>query len=143
MKNLRTFEQFVNEGVIKNKETIVIEHEIEFNIARSVWTDNYSSEKELAENIITELSLKKGYIEFDGSSFEVKGETESGAQILAYQTGEYDMYGGPYDPKMEKPKITINGKDIVPAVKKEFDKYGWDSPMIDISRCDIWGHLVK
>ena len=143
MKNLRTFEQFVNEGVIKTKETIVVNHEITFDIAKSIWSDNYSSEKELAENIIADLSLKTGDIEFGVSYFEVNGETTSGVKISVTQTGEYDMYGGPYEPKMKEPKITLDGKDIVPAVKKEFVKYGWDSPMIDISRTDIWSNLVK
>ncbi len=138
MKHLQLFEEFINEGVLKQGSD-----EVEYDIDRSVWIDNYGSEKELAETIRKDLKLKKGYIEFSGSFFEVKGETIGGNTLFVEQSGEYDKYGGPYEPIMKNPTVKLNDKDILSSIKKEFNKYGWDSPMIDISRTDIWGDVVK
>jgi hypothetical protein len=56
------------------------------------------------------------------------------------------MYGGPYEPKMSKPTILVNGKDMYEQVRKEFEDYGWigyGTDEIDVTRADIWGYLLK
>jgi len=135
--------QTINEGIIKKTETITVEHEIEYFIDGYFEADSGMSEEEHAETIANDVSLKKGSILFETDTFEIQGETQAGNNLYVAQDGEYDMYGGPYEPKMGKPKLTLNGKDITSLVMKAFKQYGWDSNMIDISRTDIWGHVIK
>ena len=83
-----------------------------------------------------------GGIEFGSSYFSVDGERVNGSTIEVYQDGEYDMYGGPYTPKMKKPIVRVNGQDIFDQVREAFSNYGWGDDMVDISRTDIWGHII-
>jgi hypothetical protein len=132
-------------NVIKVKEIKEIISEIEYDISSSV-SEYYNSVEEQAEMIVSDLSLKSGEIEFDGDEFYVEGITKQGKHIIIIQNGEFDMYGGPYEPKMEEPTIEIDGEDIYEQVRKCFEDYGWfDSEIkeFDVSRTDIWGHLVK
>lgn len=135
--------QSINEGIIKKTETITVEHEINYFIDGYFQNDTGMDEEEHAESIAADVSLKKGSINFDRDSFDIEGETQAGNMLYVSQDGEYDMYGGPYEPKMGKPRVQLNRKDIVPQVLKAFKQYGWDGNMIDISRTDIWGHIVK
>jgi len=132
----------MDKGKLINTETITVTHEIEYYIDRRIWSDSYASEEEMAEDIASDLNLKSGNITFENRYFEVSGVTYDGKIIYISQDGEYDMYGGPYTPKMETPKILVNAKNIIPKVKKAFEDYGWDSPQIDISRTDIWSNVV-
>jgi hypothetical protein len=55
------------------------------------------------------------------------------------------MYGGPYEPKMEKPTIEFNKDNIYEQVRKCFEDYGWfdsETREFDVTRTDIWGHLI-
>ena len=125
--------------VIKTK--VVVEKEITYDICESILDSNYS-EQELAEQIIDDLGLIDGGIEFDSSYFSVDGERVNGSTIEVYQEGEYDMYGGPYEPKMSKPIVRVNGRDVFDQVREAFDNYGWGDDMVDISRTDIWGYII-
>ena len=125
--------------VIKVK--VVIEKEITYDICESL-LENYESEQELAEYIVDDLGLVSGGIEFSSNYFSVNGERVNGSILEIYQDGEYDMYGGPYTPKMKKPIVRVNGQDIFDRVRDAFNDYGWSSDMIDISRTDIWGHII-
>lgn len=125
--------------VIKVK--VVIEKEITYDICESL-LENYESEQELAEYIVDDLGLVSGEIEFSSNYFSVNGERVNGSVLEIYQDGEYDMYGGPYTPKMKKPIVRVNGQDIFDRVRDAFNDYGWSSDMIDISRTDIWGHII-
>ena len=142
MKYIKTFEQFVNEGTIKRTEMVQVDHEIDYDIDKYFESD-MGPEEQHAEMIASDVSLKSGSIDFSKDSFEIRGETQAGNKLHAYQEGEYNMYGGPYEPKMKKPTLKLNGKDITNQVMKAYKQYGWDSNMIDISRTDIWGHVVK
>ena len=55
------------------------------------------------------------------------------------------MYGGPYDPKMNKPTIVIDGKDMYEQVRKCFKDYGSieGNEELDSTRIDIWSHLLR
>ena len=141
MKYLKTFEEFVNEGKIQTQETIT--HEVEFDISQEIWEPGYTSEKDFAEHIVAELGLKSGYIDFGRRIAEIKGTITGGHKLEVEQDGEYDMYGGPYNPKMEKPYVRVNGKDIYRMVRKAFDSYGWGKEEVDITRVDIWGHVLN
>ena len=125
--------------VIKTK--VVVEKEITYDICESILDSNYS-EQELAEQIIDDLGLIDGGIEFDSKYFSVDGERVNGSTIEVYQEGEYDMYGGPYEPKMSKPIVRVNGRDVFDQVREAFDNYGWGDDMVDISRTDIWGCII-
>jgi hypothetical protein len=108
-----------------------------------------NSEEEAAEIFANNVNLKKGSIRYEHKDFEIKGETKDGNTLVATQRGEYNMYGGPYTPKMEEPVVTLNGVNIVRKVRNEFKKYGWfdgtdaQKEQIDISRTDIWGGIIK
>ena len=125
--------------VIKTK--VVVEKEITYDICESI-LDSNCSEQELAEQIIDDLGLIDGGIEFDSKYFSVDGERVNGSTIEVYQEGEYDMYGGPYTPKMSKPIVRVNGRDVFDQVREAFDNYGWGDDMVDISRTDIWGWII-
>ena len=125
--------------VIKVK--VVIEKEITYDICESILDSNYT-ERELAEEIIDNLGLTSGGIEFGSNYFSVDGERVNGLLLEVYQEGEYDMYGGPYTPKMSKPIVRVNGQDIFNRVKDAFNDYGWGGDTIDISRTDIWGYVI-
>ena len=125
--------------VIKTK--VVVEKEITYDICESI-LDSNCSEQELAEQIIDDLGLIDGGIEFDSKYFSVDGERVNGSTIEVYQEGEYDMYGGPYEPKMSKPIVRVNGRDVFDQVREAFDNYGWGDDMVDISRTDIWGYII-
>ena len=120
---------------------VVVEKEITYDICESL-LENYDSEQELAEQIIDDLGLIDGGIEFDDNYFSVDGERKNGSVIEVYQEGEYDMYGGPYTPKMSKPIVRVNGRDVFDQVREAFDNYGWGDDMVDISRTDIWGYVI-
>jgi hypothetical protein len=124
------------------KTKIVIEKEITYNIDPELWSEHYDSEQELANQIIDDLGLISGDIDFGYNYFSVNGERVNGVEIEIHQNGEYDMYGGPYTPKMSKPTVKINGKDILESVRNAFENYGWDDDMIDVSRTDIWGYII-
>jgi hypothetical protein len=90
-----------------------------------------------------DVNLKSGGIVFESDYFEIHGQTMDNKHLVANQSGEFDMYGGPYEPKMKKPEMKLDGKDIYSKAVKAFKDYGWDSKEIDISRTDIWGSIVK
>jgi len=133
------------EGKLTNVEMVKVTHEIDYYIEDTLWKEFYSSEKEHAEMIATDLSLKSGEILFEADYFKVYGKSNSGLVISISQGGEYNKYGGPYTPKMSEPKANVQGKSIVNKIKAAYKAYGWDSDgtAIDISRTDIWGHLIK
>jgi hypothetical protein len=132
-------------NVIKIKEIKEIISEVKYYIEPSI-SDCYNSIEEHAEMIVDDLSLKSGEIDFYRDEFYIEGITKQEKHIIVTQNGEFNMYGGPYEPKMKKPIIEIDGKDIYEQVRKCFEDYGWfDSEVkeFDVSRTDIWGHLVK
>jgi hypothetical protein len=131
-------------NVIKVKEIKEIISEVEYDIEDSV-NEGFDSIEEQAEMIVGDLSLKSGEIYFDGDEFFVEGTTTQGNHIKVIQNGEFDMYGGPYEPKMEKPTIEFNKDNIYEQVRKCFEDYGWfdsETREFDVSRTDIWGHLI-
>jgi len=133
----------MDKGKLINSETITVTHEIDYYIDELIWVESgLTCEKYMAETIASDLNLKSGNITFENRYFEVSGETYDGKTINISQDGEFDMYGGPYTPKMKTPKILVNGKNILPKVKKAFEDYGWDCPKIDISRTDIWSNMI-
>lgn len=149
MKNVKTFDQFVNEslnegqGKLKSTEMIQRTHVIEYYVESSLLSDHGMSDQEWAETVASDCSLQDGNINFENDSFEITGNTKGGNTLQVMQDGEYNMYGGPYEPKMKTPTMTLNGKNILPQVMKAFKSYGWDGKMIDVSRTDIWGGTVK
>jgi hypothetical protein len=131
-------------NVIKVKEIKEIISEVEYDIEDSV-NEGFDSIEEQAEMIVGDLSLKSGEIYFDGDEFFVEGTTTQGNHIKVIQNGEFDMYGGPYSPKMKKPTIEFNKDNIYEQVRKCFENYGWfdsETREFDVSRTDIWGHLI-
>jgi hypothetical protein len=100
---------------------------------------------DVAESIVRALRLKEGEIYWDDDEFVVSGITESGNVIYLQQNGEYDMYGGPYHPKMQKPEIKVNGKDFSEEVIKELTYYQetGDSKYPDISDVESYGALLN
>ena len=131
-------------NVIKVKEIKEIISEVEYDIEDSV-NEGFDSIEEQAEMIVGDLSLKSGEIYFDGDEFFVEGTTKQGNHIKVIQNGEFDMYGGPYEPKMKKPTIEFNKDNIYEQVRKCFEDYGWfdsETREFDVSRTDIWGHLI-
>ena len=158
MKHVKIFEQFVNEaaglpsharinegyGAIVNTETVKVESTVDYDIDTRISDATMNQgDRGTAEAIMMDVSLKTGDINWERRAFEIQGETSDGNNLYVFQEGEYDMYGGPYETKMKKATVTLNGKNMMPSVQKAFKRYGWDSKMLDISRTDIWGHIIK
>jgi hypothetical protein len=142
MTYIKSFEEFVNESKLIKTETIT--HEIEYDIDRQFVSEGgFKSEEDMADTIANDVNLKSGGIVFESDYFEIHGQTMDNKHLVANQSGEFDMYGGPYEPKMKKPEMKLDGKDIYSKAVKAFKDYGWDSKEIDISRTDIWGSIVK
>lgn len=80
-----------------------------------------------AEFVADELGLKVGEIFLDDEEFLISGVTKSGNNLYISQEGEYDMYGGPYDPKMSKPSITINGEDMTDTILAYYNQQNPDN----------------
>ena len=92
---------------------------------------------------------------FGVDEFIVSGVTKSGKTIYVEQDGEFDMYGGPYDPKMKRPMIEVDGVDIVDSVLSHLDDlhgkpigFAARRGEVDNNNHDItanvedWGHLI-
>lgn len=144
MKHIKDFEEFLNESGPNPKA-------IRGRIGNITWRTEpaemildmgYDSTQDCIETIIDDIGLASGEIDFDGGFFLIDGKLKSGEKIYVYQDGEYDMYGGPYDPKMDQAEVTIGGMNMYAKVQKAFNDYGWDDD-INISRTDIWGHICK
>ncbi len=117
----------------------------------------------MAESIIKELGLDGGYLHYGRKTFQVKGARMSKAdwrdlklnQILdqedpvgkvleIYQTGEFDLYGGPYDPKMNRGQVIYDGEDITDQVEERIKKI-WGNIRgnhYDLSQVDNWADIL-
>jgi hypothetical protein len=139
MKNIKNYNQF---KLLNENAGISVGNVRASGHMLNVTADEIGiTEREYVEYIIYDLDLKSGIIRWDKGEFRVDGETNSGQKIKIEQKGEYNMYGGPYQPKMGKWKVTLDGKDMSKYVKKVFKSYGWSSEE-DISRTDVWGRFL-
>tara|TARA_R110000772_G_scaffold4683_7_gene16766 strand:- start:2556 stop:3008 length:453 start_codon:yes stop_codon:yes gene_type:complete len=150
MRTIKTFDKFINEGKLSRHEIVVVNYDIDFDIDEDYYAEmGDGSEESAAEQLAKDVNLKTGSIRYEYKSFDIKGETKKGSVLVASQRGEYNMYGGPYTPRMDEPVVTLDGVDIVPKLRRRFKKYGWfdgtdiQGDQIDISRTDIWGSIVK
>ena len=98
------------------------------------------SEDAVANMMAHDLGLVDGSIIWNNDEFTVMGKNAKGQEIYLNQKGEYNMYGGPYLPKMGKFKATLDGKNMAGKVKGSFKKYGGWEEGEDIGRTDIYGH---
>ena len=151
MKDLNTsFDKFLNE----DKEQLITEGKFEVTYSTtskveytgSMWkeyADNSGdSEQGYAQMVASDLGLVKGVMTWNGKEFAISGYNKEGMPISIYQKGEYDMYGGPYSPKMGKISATKAGRNMIAVIKKAFKSYGWDGDP-DVSRTDIYGHAFS
>ena len=147
MKELNTsFDKFLNE----DKEQLITEgkFEVTYSVTSRVtyegemwkeYADNSGdSEQGYAQMVASDIGLVKGNMKWTGKDFSVIGTNKDGESIVINQTGEYNMYGGPYSPKMGKISATKGGKNMIAVIKKAFKSYGWDGDP-DVSRTDIYG----
>ena len=136
--------QTLNEGVIKRKVISIIEYTGEMWKERA--KEGGSSEKNYAEEVANDLGLVKGSMKWTGDLFLINGYTEKGTTVYVKQQGEFNKYGGPYEPKMYKWVVELNHKWMEDEVNQAYNSYGWDftsGNKLDISRTDIWGYIVK
>jgi len=121
---MKNFNDFLNEGKIE-KEVIVKSIEI-IDFDGNMWANSENgSAQEAAEMTATFLSLVSGDMFFGNREFEITGTTESGKHLTAFQNGEFNLYGGPYTPKMKKFKVKLDGKDLSRQIQMAFAEYGW------------------
>lgn len=148
MKHVKMFENFsedINEGKIAVQTVTYI------NFDGSGWNylapeGGYGSPMEMAQAIADDLNLASGDMTLSKRDFTVKGMTKKGQSVEISQSGEYDMYGGPYEPKMKKPVIKLDGRDIYSQVRSEFDKYGYTMEKgneFDVLRTDIYSKVFQ
>jgi hypothetical protein len=119
-------------------------NKVKYKIDKTIWSSGCDSEKQFAGYLIEDLKLVSGEIYLSGRSFKVKGKTKGNIVIEIIQTGEFDMYGGPYDPKMNAPKVIYDGNDITGLVINainEADEENSATP--DVSRTGFWCHILS
>lgn len=115
---------------------------VSYEIDRRVWSDSYDSEEECANYLIHDLKLDSGEINFEADKLHIKG-ISNGKTIEITQSGEFDMYGGPYDPKMKTPVVKYDDRDITNLVIDVINEYtGENSKTPDVSRTDMWCHIL-
>lgn len=147
MKDLNTFEGFINEGQL-NEASFEVSYTVTNRVfysgdqLRSQAQDMGDSPEDVAEMMAADLGLVKGEIDWTGKSLTIIGSNKDGKPIVINQKGEFNMYGGPYSPKMGKPSATLDGKNVVPKIMKEFKSYGWDGDP-DLGRTDIYGGVFR
>ena len=118
--------------------------EITPSMLKLIETDYGMTLDDVKEQIVDDLKLVSGEIFYSDSNTEIKGITQNGDELYIEQEGEYTMYGGPYNPKMYKPIISLNGVDIYNKVREEFSDYGYDlNEEIDVRRTDIWSSVLS
>ena len=149
MKDLNTsFDKFLNE----EKEQLITEgkFEVTYSVTSKVSYDGEQFDtqaqdmgdnaQDVAQMMASDIGLVKGSMKWSGSELNFSGSNVKGMPILIQQTGEYNMYGGPYTPKMGKPKATLGGRNMIGAITKAFKSYGWDGD-VDMGRTDIYGYV--
>jgi hypothetical protein len=147
---IKNFDQFLNESYksIGLGEPVQYSPGITYEISQRMIKINKNdyglSKEEMIENIVDNTSLVAGEIYFDETEFILTGTTENGNVIYVEQNGEFDGYGGPYDPKMSKPKVLVNGKDVLNAILDLYSKYDGETyngdTYPDMTRLDIYGY---
>jgi hypothetical protein len=111
-------------------------------IPRFMLDDSGEEGSEMAEYLVNETGLTSGKILLSASSILIKGTTAKGNDIEVTQKGEFNMYGGPSSPTMQKPTITVNGKDRFPEVSVKFADYGFlGGSDIDMNRLDVYSEV--
>ena len=104
------------------------------------------SERDIAEQMAGDLGLVNGTMYWGPDELNIEGTDSEGREIIVQQKGEYNMYGGPYTPQMKKFNVVLSKGTLTGPILKAFKKYGWDikgsGGYPDISRTDIWGHLM-
>lgn len=110
----------------------------------------YESPKDLAEDLASNLNLSEGDLYWSSDRFTARGTLTNGKKLFIGQYGEYSMYGGPYEPKMKKPEIEVDGKEfpvslITKTLKDAGYEIGWSGShnfpdLPTMSR--EWGHLL-
>ena len=149
MNNLKTYEDFLFESKL-NEGKVEVQTVSYVNYDGPGWdyfaTDTgFHNSQEMVEQYVHDLKLISGDLYMERRYIKIEGITRSGQKLFIEQDGEFDMYGGPYTPKMKKPKITLDGKDIYRLVKKNFEDYGYDAQGtdIDVTRTDIYEGILK
>jgi len=134
--------------------TVEIKPGIEFyaspKMVKTLRSYDDSPIEDIVEGMVNFMNLVKGEIFIDEEEFVVSGVTRGGNIIYIEQPGEYNMYGGPYDPKMERPEVTINGKDRVDFIVsyiseetgEEYSTSLGSKKYPDFMRVDIYGALL-
>lgn len=134
---------------IKNRKEFLYENNVldfvsyDIDQAQQDTFEDYGTDTEdWVETQCNTLGLIKGNIIFHRRYYEVIGKDNDGYDIVIQQKGEYDMYGGPYDPKMERPVFTMNGIDVYPIIKFHFIKDGMvsDKNEVDMTRSDMFDY---
>ena len=136
--------EFINEssedGELSTIEGTDVKYFIDEGNEKQMKSDYAMSGEDFAYLIMKDLNLKSGEIIFEYRYFKVSGINKDGIKIEIEQDGEYDKYGGPYDPKMKLPTFTINSIDVYPFLRDYHLKYyNLDkNNHVDMTRSDIF-----
>ncbi len=147
MKHIKTLDQFVNENL--NEATFdityTVTNKINYNgpMFQSQADDAGETAHDIAQMMAYDVGLVKGSLTWDDDELTISGSNKDGQTIYINQKGEYNMYGGPYTPKMGKPTAKLAGKNVLPAVKKAFKSYGGWEEGEDLGRTDIYGYVFN
>lgn len=113
--------KFVNKEIIEIEHTITIEDESGFLVDGSL--DGYDMDefgeyeeediREEIKNFVDEFDIKSGSIEYDNRNLILDVVLNNNVKIYLHEKGEYDMWGGPYTPKMRMVELKKDGIDIL------------------------------
>jgi len=140
------FDEFLKEGVL-NEGEIKVDVPMTITYSGSMFQEQAQnmgdSEQNIATMMAADIGLVSGSMEWTADRLVIAGYNSDMDPIDVMQSGEYNMYGGPYTPKMGKFKVTVGKKNVVSAIKKAFKSYGGWEEGEDLGRTDIWGGITN
>jgi len=128
------------------KENKSYDHiEIDADGMESTIKDYHDSVEDFRDELAANMNLKSGNIEFGTDYFYVNGIMEDDIKLKIEQDGEFNSYGGPYDPKMEKPIVEFDGVDVYQIFHKEAleQEYFEQGNYMDMTRSDLFTHIFS
>ena len=148
MKHLKTLEQHINESQLNEASfdvSYTVNNKVNYNgpMFQYQADDMGDSAQDVAQMMASDVGLVKGSLTWNNDELTISGSNKDGQTIYINQKGEYNMYGGPYTPKMGKFKALLGGKNVTPAVKKAFKSYGGWEEGEDLGRTDIYGYVFN
>lgn len=150
---IKKFLEFVNEGKnnkLNESQEIYkigkVNVQIDYDIASSMAGEENNDEiKKYLKDFIDDFNLVSGSFYLDDNELEIRGKLKSGKSISVDQHGSWaGEFGGSTAGKSHHEEFEIDGKDVLPSIKKAIEKAaGGSVKFYPLWRADMFGDLCK